>query len=152
MFFEACKVKSPTEAGVDMFGLSLSFSLVALATGIVVKKTGKYVLLIFIGWLLMVVGAGLLTTLHANSSLSKSVAFQSITGGGVGMAYVVLVFPILAPVPVTQTAPAMTLYVFSRNFGYVNCSALRVSPRTVLMTSKCRSGVSPPAAPSYRTS
>lgn len=128
VFFEACKDKSPTEAGVDMFGLSLSFSLVSLVASIVVKKTGKYVLPIFIGWILTVVGAGLLTTLHANSSLSKSVVFQIITGGGIGIAYVVLVFPVLAPIPVTQTAPAMALYVFSRNFGYVNCSALHVSP------------------------
>jgi hypothetical protein len=127
VFFEACKDKSPTEAGVDMFGLSLSYSLVSLATGLVLKKTGKYVLPTFIGWVLTVVGAGLLTTLHANSSVSKSIVFQVTIGGGIGVAYVVLVFPILAPIPVTQTAPAMALYVFSRNFGYVNCSALRVS-------------------------
>lgn len=128
VFFEACRDKSPTEAGVDMFGLSLSFSLVPLVGGIVVKKTGKYVLPTFVGWVLTVVGMGLLTTLHANSSLSKSVVFQIITGSGVGIAYVVLVFPILAAIPVTQTAPAMALYVFSRNFGYVKIAPHSVSP------------------------
>src|SRR5579863_1538500 len=97
VFFEACKDKSPTEAGVDTFGLSLSLSLVFLVASIIVKKTGKYVLLTFIGWVITVVGAGLLTTLHANSSPFKSVVFLIFTGGGVGIAYVVLVFPILAP-------------------------------------------------------
>jgi hypothetical protein len=69
---------------------------------------------------LTVLGAGLLTTLHANSSLSKSVGFQLVIGGGVGIIYVVTLFPILASIPVTQTAPSMALYVFSRNFGYVS--------------------------------
>jgi hypothetical protein len=137
VFFEACKDKSPTEAGVDMFGLSLSFSLVPLVGGIIVKKTGKYVLPTFVGWVLTVVGMGLLTTLHANSSLSKFVVFQIITGSGVGIAYVVLVFPILAAIPVTQTAPAMALYVFSRNFGYVKLLRTPcLPPRTVLTNSE----------------
>jgi hypothetical protein len=120
VFFEACKDKSPTGAGVDLFGLSYSISLVAIVAGVVVKKTGKYVITTFVGWVLMIVGAGLLTTLHADSSLSKSVGFQLVVGGGVGIIYVVTLFPILASIPVTQSAPAMALYVFSRNFGYVS--------------------------------
>jgi len=119
VFFEACKDKSPTGAGVDLFGLSYSISLVAIVAGVVVKKTGKYVITTFVGWVLMIVGAGLLTTLHADSSLSKSVGFQLVVGGGVGIIYVVTLFPILASIPVTQSAPAMALYVFSRNFGYI---------------------------------
>ncbi|KAH9962017.1 hypothetical protein BGW80DRAFT_1255739 [Lactifluus volemus] len=39
-------------------------------------------------------------------------------GGGVGIVYAISLFPILASIPVTQTAPAMALVVFSRNFGY----------------------------------
>ena len=124
VFFEACKDKSPTGAGVDLFGLSYSISLVAIVAGVVVKKTGKYVITTFVGWVLMIVGAGLLTTLHADSSLSKSVGFQLVVGGGVGIIYVVTLFPILASIPVTQSAPAMALYVFSRNFGYVSTFSL----------------------------
>jgi len=124
VFFEACKDKSPTGAGVDLFGLSYSISLIAIVAGVVVKKTGKYVITTFVGWVLMIVGAGLLTTLHADSSLSKSVGFQLVVGGGVGIIYVVTLFPILASIPVTQSAPAMALYVFSRNFGYVSTFSL----------------------------
>ena len=119
IFFEGCKDRSPTEAGIDLFGLSYSISLIAIVAGIAVKKTGKYLTTIYIGWAMTIVGAGLLTTLGASSSLAKSIAFQIIVGGGVGITYVVTLFPILASIPVTQTAPAMALYVFSRNFGYV---------------------------------
>jgi len=119
IFFEACKDKSPAGAGVDLFGLSYSISLIAIVAGVTVRRTGNYVIPTFVGWVLTIVGAGLLTTLRANTSLSKSVGFQVVIGGGVGIIYVVTIFPILASIPVTQTAPSMALYVFSRNFGYI---------------------------------
>jgi len=119
VFFEACQDRSPSRAGVDLFGLSYSISLIALATGITVRRTGKYIIPIYVGWVLTIVGAGLLTTLSANSSLAKSVCFQLVIGAGVGVTYVVTLFPILASIPVTQTAPAMALFVFSRNFGSI---------------------------------
>jgi hypothetical protein len=109
-------------AGIDLFGLSYSISLIALATGIVVKKTGKYLIPIYVGWILTIIGAGLLTTLRADSSSAKAVGFQLVIGGGIGIVYVGVLFPILASIPVTQTAPAMAIYVFSRNFGYVSPS------------------------------
>jgi hypothetical protein len=100
--------------------LSYTISLVAIVAGIAVKKTGNYSIPMYIGWMLTIIGAGLLTTLRADSSLAKSVGFQIVIGGGVGIIYVTTLFPILASIPVTQTAPAMALYVFSRNFGYVS--------------------------------
>jgi hypothetical protein len=119
VFFEACQDRSPSRAGVDLFGLSYSISLIALVAGITVRRTGKYIIPTYVGWVLTIVGAGLLTTLSANSSLAKSVGFQLVIGAGVGITYVVTLFPILASIPVTQTAPAMALFVFSRNFGSV---------------------------------
>ena len=120
VFFEACKDRSPSGAGIDLFGLSYSISLIAIVAGVSVKKTGKYIIPTYIGWTLLVIGAGLLTTLRADSSIAKSVGFQLVIGGGIGTIYVVTLFPILASIPVTQTAPALALYIFSRNFGYVS--------------------------------
>jgi hypothetical protein len=119
VFFEACQDRSPARAGVELFGLSYSCSLISLVAGITVKKTGKYIIPTYVGWVLIIVGAGLLTTLSANSSLAKSIGFQLVIGPGIGIIFVVSLFPILASIPVTQTAPAMALYVFSRNFGSV---------------------------------
>jgi hypothetical protein len=88
--------------------------------GITVKKTGQYLILIYAGWILIIIGAGLLTTLGADSSMAKAVGFQVVIGSGIGMVYVVTIFPILASIPVTQTASAMAFYVFTRNFGLVS--------------------------------
>jgi hypothetical protein len=115
-----------------LFGLSYGISLIALVAGVVVKKTGKYVIPIYAGWVLVIVGAGLLTTLRADSSIAKSIGFQLPVGGGVGIVYVVSLFPILASIPVTQTAPAMALFVVSRNFGYVSRSPSQPNPLTPL--------------------
>ncbi|KAI0286539.1 hypothetical protein BC826DRAFT_1189299 [Russula brevipes] len=119
VFFEACKDRSPAGAGVDVFGLSYSISLVALVAGVIVKKTGKYIIPTYVGWVLIIIGAGLLTTLGANSSLAKSVGFQLVIGAGISITYVVSPFPLLASIPVTQTAPAMVLFIFARNFGNI---------------------------------
>ena len=70
--------------------------------------------------MLTIIGAGLLMTLLTDSSIAEAVGFQVVIGSGVGMIYVATMFPILASIPVTQTAPAMALYVFSRNFGTVS--------------------------------
>ncbi|KAF8258921.1 hypothetical protein EI94DRAFT_1814313 [Lactarius quietus] len=119
VFFEACKDKSPSGAGVDFFGFSYTCSAIAILVGIAVGKRGKYMIPTYIGWALMVSGTALLTTLRADSSMAKSIGFQLVIGSGVGTIVVASLFPILASVPVTQTAPAMTLCVFVRNFGYI---------------------------------
>jgi hypothetical protein len=92
----------------------------ALVAGILIRKTGKYSILIYVGWILIIIGAGLLTTLGADSSIAKAVGFQVVIGIGTGIVYIAIIFPILASMPITQTAPAMALYVFSRNFGFVS--------------------------------
>ncbi|KAH9954618.1 major facilitator superfamily domain-containing protein [Lactifluus volemus] len=117
VFFEACKETSPTKAGIDVLGLSYSSGLFAVVAGIVVKKSGNYVIPTYVGWVLAVVGAGLLTTLHADSSMAKSIGFQIVIGSGGGAIHVTSMYPILASIPVTQTAPAMTLFVFLRSLG-----------------------------------
>ncbi|KAH9979111.1 hypothetical protein BGW80DRAFT_1455769 [Lactifluus volemus] len=118
-FFEACKETSPTKAGIALFGVSFSLGLIAIVAGIVVKKSGNYVIPTFVGWVLVVVGVGLLTTLHVDSSIAKGIGFQIIIGSGGGIIYVITMYPILASIPVTQNAPAMALYVFSRNLGNI---------------------------------
>jgi hypothetical protein len=153
VFFEACKDISPSRAGVDLFGFTFSSCLIAIVAGVAVKKTGNYTIPTYIGWVLMVAGVGLLTTLRADSSIAKSVGFQLVIGGGGGILYVISQFPILASIPVTQSAPAMALYVFSRTFGYV--SSLPIYPRhscRQIGDTLRRSGASPSVVQSCRTS
>jgi hypothetical protein len=136
-----------------LFGLSYSISLFAIVAGVLVKKSGNYTIPTYFGWELTVLGAGLLTTLHADSSMAKSIGFQLVIGSGVGIIYVISMFPILASIPVTQSGPAMALHVFSRNLGYVSPSiSITFPPSTYWQLSNARSGVSRSAVPFCRMS
>ncbi|KAG8977222.1 hypothetical protein FRC05_002222 [Tulasnella sp. 425] len=70
-----------------------------------------------IGWILIAVGLGLLTLLSANSSLSTWIGVQIPIGLGIGVLFPSVTFPILAPLPLSESAHALALLAFFRNFS-----------------------------------
>jgi hypothetical protein len=89
--------------------------------GIAVKKTGKYLIPTYIGWMFIISWCRPPDDTTAQTAVLPSLSASNLSSvAGIGIIYVVTLFPILASIPVTQTAPAMALYVFSRNFGYVS--------------------------------
>jgi hypothetical protein len=78
----------------------------------------------WVGWILMIVGTALLGTLDENSSRSMCFGFQALIGVGMGIIYVTAYFPVLAPIPVSQSAPALAFFTFLRNFALVSQSNL----------------------------
>jgi hypothetical protein len=119
VYFQACKGSGPTAAGVGVFGLSFSTSPTALIVGVVIQKTGRYRQPMWLAWIMLILGAGLLGSLDADSSKAKSYIFQVLAGVGIGIIYVAGYFPVLAPIPITQSAPALAFYTFTRNFAMV---------------------------------
>ncbi|KAJ7641556.1 iron permease [Roridomyces roridus] len=119
VYFQACKDAGPTAAGVDGFGLSYTISPTCLLSGLVVQKTLRYRQPMWFGWILMIVGCALLGTLDENSSRSMCYGFQALVGVGMGIIYVTAYFPVLAPVPVSQSAPALAFFTFLRNFALI---------------------------------
>jgi hypothetical protein len=71
------------------------------------------------GWALMISGSALLGTLDENSSRSMCYGFQALVGVGMGIIYVTAYFPVLAPIPVAQSAHALAFFTFLRNFALV---------------------------------
>ncbi|KAF9062261.1 iron permease [Rhodocollybia butyracea] len=119
VYFQACKSAGPTAAGVDGFGLSYTISPSSMLAGIIVQKTGRYRQPMWVGWTLMIVGSALLATLDENSSRSMCYGFQALIGVGMGIIYVTAYFPVLAPIPVSQSAPALAFFTFIRNFALI---------------------------------
>ncbi|KAJ6572152.1 iron permease [Mycena capillaripes] len=119
VYFQACKDAGPTAAGVDGFGLSYTISPSCLIAGLVVQKTARYRQPMWVGWILIIVGAALLATLDENSSRSMCYGFQALIGVGMGIIYVTAYFPVLAPIPVSQNAPALAFFTFLRNFALI---------------------------------
>lgn len=122
VFFQACKDAGPTASGVDGFGLSYSISPTSVIAGLVIQKTSKYRQPMWFGWALMMLGTGLLGTLDVDSSRASSYGYQVLIGVGIGIIYVAAYFPVLAPIPVNQSAPALAFFTFLRNFALVRTS------------------------------
>lgn len=119
VYFQATKDAGPIAAGVDIFGISYSVSPFCLIAGAVIQKTQRYRQPMWFGWALMVIGTSLLSTLAADTSRAKSFGYQIMAGSGIGIIYVAAYFPVLAPIPVTKSAPALAFYTFLRNFALV---------------------------------
>ncbi|KAF8148433.1 iron permease [Crassisporium funariophilum] len=117
VYFQACLLASPIRSGVDMFGTALVIAPFALVCGITVQVQNKYRPANLVGWILTIIGFGLLSLLRAESNVGQWVGFQIVASAGTGMIFAGTVFPILAPLPVSRTAAALGFFAFLRAFA-----------------------------------
>ncbi|KAJ7139633.1 major facilitator superfamily domain-containing protein [Mycena epipterygia] len=72
---------------------------------------------LWVGWSLMMVSMGLLSTLTASTPLWRAIGYSILTGSAMGTTLTATLYPILAPLPVSANAPAIALSIFLRVFG-----------------------------------
>ncbi|EMD31220.1 hypothetical protein CERSUDRAFT_100570 [Gelatoporia subvermispora B] len=99
-YYQACKDASPVASGVDVFVVGFTVAPVSVISGATVAALKRYRPQMWLGWVLTIIGFGLLTTVRENTSRSATLGFQSIVGVGLGMSYYTAFFPVLAPLPV----------------------------------------------------
>lgn len=84
LYFQSVLQASPILSGVYILPMVLSLSTTSVATGIIIKKTGRYRELIVAGIFFMVLGFGLFINLQPYASWPRIIIFQIIAGIGVG--------------------------------------------------------------------
>lgn len=84
LYFQAVLGATPLMSGVYILPFALTLSLVSAATGIFIKKTGKYLPCILFGMAVMTLGFGLFVDLEPRPNWAKVVLFQLVAGVGVG--------------------------------------------------------------------
>ncbi|KAJ5549240.1 Efflux pump dotC [Penicillium frequentans] len=84
LYFQTVLMASPIMSGVYVLPLVLALSIGSAATGIVMKKTGRYRELISGGLFLMTLGFGLFIDLKSYASWPRIIIFQLIGGIGIG--------------------------------------------------------------------
>ncbi|GAA6060654.1 hypothetical protein JCM10212_001210 [Sporobolomyces blumeae] len=119
IYFQADKGDTPIQSGVSTFSLSFTIAPLAMIAGVSVGITGHYKLQNVLGWMLAVIGTGLMTLLEWDSVKAAWVGYPVIVGCGVGLLYSATNFAVLAPVTPAQQPLAIAFYGFSRNFGQV---------------------------------
>ena len=90
-----------------------------IVASIVIAKTGKYRPQLWLAWVLMMAGSGLLATLTADMNNSRVAGLQLIASIGMGIILVCAVFPVLAPITVDLNPQALSFFMFIRFFAQV---------------------------------
>jgi len=119
IYLQAVIGVSPMMSGVYYLPFALGLLILAGAAGAILSKTGLYKPVHWVGWILSAIGAGLFSTLNANSSTGAWVGFQVIAAGGVGFIFTVTLPSTLASLPESDVAVATGTYAFLRTFGFV---------------------------------
>ncbi|KIM90095.1 hypothetical protein PILCRDRAFT_1464 [Piloderma croceum F 1598] len=116
VYFQACKGASPLRSGVDMLPYSFSIAPFAIVAGATATVWNKYKLQNVVAWCFITIGMGLQTTLHTDSAIRNWVGFEIVAGIGFGLLFTATTFPILAALPVSDNASALSFFIFIRSF------------------------------------
>ncbi|KAJ2428430.1 hypothetical protein IW137_001094 [Coemansia sp. RSA 1287] len=117
IWYTIVKNASAISSGLHLLPFLLSLSLVSVAAGFLVTKTGLYRPFVIFGAALFVIGAGLLILFDENVSFAKQVAFLFLMGFGLGLDIQILLIAVQTAAPVVDMASATTLYLFMRVLG-----------------------------------
>ncbi|KAG8924947.1 hypothetical protein FRC00_004517 [Tulasnella sp. 408] len=117
VYFQATLEQSPVRSGTSSFGNALTIAPGAIVAGVSAAIFPVYRPQNAIGWALSAIGIGLLSLLNISSSKAEWVGYQVIEGIGLGLLFTASEFPVLAPLPVTETAHALAFYTFVRSFA-----------------------------------
>jgi hypothetical protein len=85
VFFQACLGASPIRSAVDFLPGSLITAPFAFVAGVLVTISKKYRPGNWIGWVMAIVGFGLMSTLREDASVGKWVGYQVVVAIGIGM-------------------------------------------------------------------
>lgn len=113
------KLASPIGSGVDMFGLAFTIAPFAIICGALIQITQTYRVFNYVGWIFCIVGYGILTLLDVDSARSQVIGFQIIVGIGLGMLWIAPEFAVLAPLPFSNNAHALSFFIFTRSLAQV---------------------------------
>ncbi|KAF9740733.1 hypothetical protein PMIN02_007835 [Paraphaeosphaeria minitans] len=118
LYFQAVFRETPLQAAVSVLPICVTVVVVSGVAALAVEQTRRYRWSIWMGWILLAVGMGLISLWKRNTSLAASVSFQVITGIGLGSLFTVPTIAMQASAPTVddQGLAAGTLVSF-RLFG-----------------------------------
>ena len=119
VYFQSILLVSTERSGVLLLPTVTVGVPVALISGVVLTKTGRYKPLHLGGFSLMTLAAGLYTLLDPSSSLAAIVMFQFIAGLGTGCVLTTLLPAAQADLPQALVAPVTSTWGFMRSYGSI---------------------------------
>ncbi len=119
VYIQACKGHSPVKTGVDLLAVSLSLGPAVIVSGVSIAITKLYRPQLWVGWVLLTVAIGVLSTIQADTPIAQVIGLPILIGVGCGILMAATYFPVLAPLPVSENAHALAFFAFCRSFANV---------------------------------
>ncbi|KAL8718066.1 MAG: hypothetical protein Q9225_004760 [Loekoesia sp. 1 TL-2023] len=117
LYYEAVKGFSPVISGVALFPKTFTVAPASIVVGILITVTGRYRWAIWSGWVLTVLGTGLLYLLDVQTSVVSWIFLNLVGGVGMGMLFPSMAFAIQASQKNKDLAFAVAMFSFFRAFG-----------------------------------
>lgn len=117
LYFQGVLSASPIMSGVYLLPLIISIAVTAALAGLFIQQTGKYLPTVWVGMGLTTLGVGLFISLDASHNWGKFIAFQIISGAGVGMNFDGPLLALQAIAGVENTAIVTSTIGFMRSLS-----------------------------------
>ncbi|KAI9731505.1 MAG: hypothetical protein M1834_004625 [Cirrosporium novae-zelandiae] len=117
LYFQSVLGATPILSGVYLFPFVLSLSFGSAASGMIIRKTGRYLELIRTGMFLMTLGYGLFIDLPVSTSWARIIIFQIVAGLGVGPNFQSPLISLQAHINPRDIATATATFQFVRQMA-----------------------------------
>ncbi|KAH6995062.1 major facilitator superfamily domain-containing protein [Ilyonectria destructans] len=117
LYFQAVLLASPLRSGSYLLPFILSITITAAITGVYIQLTGKYLPAVHCGLIIMTLGIGLFIDMDLDRNWAKLIAFQVVSGIGVGMNFEGPLLAVQTVVPTQDVAAATTAMSFVRTLS-----------------------------------
>ncbi|KAJ7231878.1 MFS general substrate transporter [Mycena haematopus] len=115
--FQGVNGNSALKSGIKMFPIALGGSLTTIVVGPLVTATKMTRPFIWIGTVLMTIGAGLLVLLNENSNLGMELGFTLVQGMGTGFLFQPPLIALQAAMPLKDMAACTGAFYLVRTLG-----------------------------------
>jgi hypothetical protein len=116
-YFQTVLLASPVMSGVYVLPMVLSLAITSAATGVTMKKTGRFRELIVGGMFMMLLGFGLFIDLKPYASWPRIIIFQLIAGFGIGPNFQAPLVAFQANIRPSDMATATATFGFIRQLS-----------------------------------
>ncbi|KAK4156844.1 major facilitator superfamily domain-containing protein [Chaetomidium leptoderma] len=117
VWFQTVKQVDPVKSGIDTLPLVLSLVVSSIASGGITQKIGYYVPSMLLAPALMSIGEGFLSTLNRDSPTSHWVAFQFLSGFGLGFGMQTSGLAIQTVLPREDVSTGIAINFFVQQLG-----------------------------------
>jgi hypothetical protein len=117
IYLMACKLYSPILAGTGLLPFAVTVVPVSALTGLTITRLGHYRWAIWSGWLVSVLGLGLLILLDVSTNPAAWVVIFMCAGAGQGLLLIGHSVAIQASCRAADAAHAVGMYSYNRSLG-----------------------------------